>query len=87
MLNTLKNDAATLSHAAEPERPMNSIIFKTAAPISPWARPARPWRNGVRAILLMAAIVTATCAVLLLLDHAGIHLPVTEELLAVSPVN
>jgi len=87
MLNTLKNDAATLSHAAEPERTMNSITFKTVEPILPWTRPARPWRDGMQAILLLVFIVTVTCAVLLLLDHAGIHLPATEELLAVSPAD
>jgi hypothetical protein len=54
---------------------LNAAEFTTLRP-----RILRPLGGQAKTMVLMAVIVAVTVALLLLLDHAGIHLPATGEM-------
>ena len=84
MLNTHLNNRPTHGRMAEQERRMDGINLHDVARFSlPRPRETHRTTGRARGILLMAAIIAATLAVLLLLDHAGIHLPTSDDMLTV----
>jgi len=81
MLNPRLSDRATRSRLDTQEAHLHPILLRDLAELTNVrARRDRPFSNQAQNVLLMTLIVAATLGLLVLLDHAGIHLPTAYEL-------
>jgi len=81
MLNTPLNNRPTRARLDEQEAHLHPILLRDLAELTNVrARRGRPFSNQAQNVLLMTLIVAATLGLLVVLDHAGIHLPIAYEL-------
>ena len=83
MLNAKLDSRLARGRLAGQETSVDGIDFFNAAGLeTPRAHRIHRPRGHARGFWLLAAIVVVTFAAVVLLDHAGIHLPVDDGLLA-----
>ena len=81
MLNVGLDESTIRRGSLEHDARLAGVVFLNAAEFTtPRPRIILSVVGKAKTIVLMAVIVAATLAPLLLLDHAGIHLPATGEM-------